>query len=251
MGKSASPHRFGVVLFDRILVAIGERGRDSARILGQALADMVAEPVAHSFEAARAAGAKLLDRPQRPPDPADLPEPGVAREIVAARQRHRRRRREPRAQAHGRSLADVLGRALLLDRHSHPWRQLRIDRRQRQPDIALGDQALDPLDARVEGGDERPIQPRRCHPNRAPPHQRAAQHQREREPASGALRSAAAHSETGESDPAADCQQRHPLRRRIEHEPGGDAGSEPDHEPRRKLRALALEEGFHPLPTNA
>ena len=48
-------------------------------------------------------------------------------------------------------------------------------------------------------------------------------------------------------DRRAEAEERFPLLRPIEREPGGDAASEPDDDPRRKLGALRLEELFQPL----
>src|SRR5205085_7787635 len=44
-----------------------------------------------------------------------------------------------------------------------------------------------------------------------------------------------------------EAQERRPLAPRIEREPGGNAAAEPDHHPRRKLRALGLKKPFQLL----
>ena len=110
--------------------------------------------------------------PSARPTPPMPPEPGVAGEIIAAGQRHRRRRRQPGAQAaSARPRASPSGAPSCLDRDPHPRRQLGVGRRQRQPQIALGDRVSTRSTLASELGDQRPLEPRRRDPGRARPDQ--------------------------------------------------------------------------------
>src|SRR5205807_1234599 len=60
-------------------------------------------------------------------------------------------------------------------------------------------------------------------------------------------RAAAAEHKADQAERGRHAQESRPLALRVEREPGGDATSEPDDEPRRQLRALGLEEPFQSL----
>ena len=80
------------------------------------------------------------------------------------------------------------------------------------------------------------------------PHQRAAERRREREPAKRPRLPVRCRARSPTRRRAAAMQRNacHSTRR-TEREPGGNAAAEADHDPRRKLRALGLEELLQPL----
>ena len=162
MGEPAAPHRLGIFLADRPLVAGGERGRDRPARSGQRCANVAVEPVANRVESAAGAGFDDSQRPDRTSDTANPPEPGVAREIVA----------DPGSAIGGGgwsrarssttcALADPGWRVLFCDRHADSRGSALPGRRQREPQIALRRQRLDPLDRRRECDDRRAFEARR------------------------------------------------------------------------------------------
>ena len=210
---------------------------------GSRAADMLAQAVRGPGRARAARRLVDRDRAERLADRANAPEPGIAREIVGAGQRHRRRRRQPRAHRDPRARRDTGGNLVLVDRHPDARRQ---GRRRRARSAAA------PCLARRDG---RPLRP--CRDTR-PPAAGSAAAARPTAPAPTPARSRASRPARTSRAPArrarcprtkpasasasADAQERQPLPRLVEREPGRDAAPEADDEPRRKLGALRLEQ---------
>jgi len=138
---------------------------------------MSAKAVAQLIEPAAGHGLDQFKRSDRPPCPAAPIEPGVTREIMAARQGHRGGRLDAGFQPDSRAGTKSLRGILCRKRNPEPGIVPR--RRQRQPHIVPRDELLDALDARVDSGDRRPLQPRRRDPRAPPPDERASRRQRQ------------------------------------------------------------------------
>ncbi len=173
--EAAPPHRLGILLVHGILVAGGERDRDSVRPLREALRDMLAEALADAVQPARLGRSNDGNFAQRLSDGADAPEPGIAREIVGSGQRHRRRRREPGSHADHGSRCDALWKLVLVDRNPNPRRKPGIVGTDKQPHRFPRSKVVDAHDPARDFGDHWPIEARLRDPGRARPDQRAAE----------------------------------------------------------------------------
>ena len=102
-----------------------------------------------------------LDRPDRPADPADALEPGVAGEIMAAGQRHRRRRLEPRLERGSAAPSPSPGaRIVLRQGNAHQRRQVpavRVARVSRRSPLAARVSTRSTLASNAD--DRRPFEP--------------------------------------------------------------------------------------------
>ena len=143
--------------------------------------------------------------------------------------------------------ASPAGALSSIDRYPDPRRQRRVAWRQGQADRALARRWLDPFDLASSDAIDWPLEPRRRHPLGPRPDQAAAQRRGKREPAERSSRSAPARAQSRQAPrPAARHRNAAHSSGRAEREPRGDAAAEADHEPRRKLRALRLEEPLKP-----
>ena len=138
--------------------------------------------------------------------------------------------------------------AVLIDRQPQPKRKSRRARADEHPRYLPRDKMVNRVHGAGELGDRGSREARLLDRGRSRPHQGAAERRREREPAERPSGAAAAERETGDRQRGAKTQDRLPLPRVAECEPGGDPASEADGEPRRKLGALRLEELLQPLP---
>ena len=112
MGKTAAPHRLGVFLADRSLVAGGQSGSDRSARSGQRGPDVTVERGPDGVQASPGGRLDHGQRSDRPPNPANAPKPGVAGEVVRSGESHRRRRLEPRAKLDRCARANPAGRSL-------------------------------------------------------------------------------------------------------------------------------------------
>ncbi len=248
MREPAPAHGVGVILADRILIAVGKSRRNSSRRAGKPFADMPSEPVSELVEAVVPARRQQLHRVEGAPDRSDLPEPGVAREIVGSGKSHRRGPGEPRPNPHLSVLRQPGRHVFGGGRHAYPRRKIGIGRRNRQPDVAFRDQRFDLLHLAVERRDRRPFDSRARNDRGARPYQGAAQGHCHCEPPDCALRATAADGETRHRQAGRNCEERNPLHLEVEREPGRDSGAEADHRPGWQLCALRLEKGLQPFP---
>ena len=201
----------------------------------------------------RPAGARGVYRPRRPErlaDRADALEPGIAREIVGPRQRHRRRRREPGAQRE--SPRPARCRPATCPRRPRPGPAAAasgsLGAQQSAGPCRVAARCSTDSTSPANSVTTGPLEPRLRRPtrpaprparSRAPPQARTSR--APGPPARCRRRSRQARKRRG------DAQERRPLPRRAEREPGRDPAAEADDEPRRKLRALRLEEPFQLL----
>jgi hypothetical protein len=160
VGEPASPHRVGVIFIHRILVASGQRDRDPGGPDRKAPLDMRAQIVAGLVEAAGLGGMHDRYRPHRLADRADLFEPGVAREVIGAGKRHRRRRREPGLEPYVGARRDARRKFVLVDRNADPRRKLGTGRPKQQPNCLLGGKIIDAFDPRGEVSHDGAFEPR-------------------------------------------------------------------------------------------
>ena len=212
---------------------------------GSARANVAVEPGANRVQPA--SGRRLGDaqRPDRPPDPADPPEPGVAGEIVAIRA-------APSAAAAG---AGREARRLLPGRRPAGASLSAIDTRtrggsalptgarvsRRSPFAAsVSTRSTLPENVTIAGRSRRgaATQSERTQ-IKAQPRHKASPNQPKRPLGAPSPRGPAEQRQPGREE-----QEARPLARPGKPEPGGDAAAEADHEPRRKLPALALEPAF-------
>src|SRR6476619_2095254 len=108
---------------------------------------------------------------------------------------------------------------------------------------------LDGKDFRGELGHDRPLKPLLGDPTGAGPHQCAAEHGRQCEPAERPSRPPTAEDEPAERACRGNTHECPPFQGSAESEPGGNAGAEADDEPGRKLGALRFEALFKlPVP---
>ena len=142
--EPAAAHRVGVVGVHRILVAGRERDGDAGRARREAATRCACEGrSALGRGRGAAAGRDHRHRPHRLADRAQSPEPGVAREIVGAGKRHRRRRREPGLDPDLGARGDPCGKLVLVDRDPHVRRKRRIAGRKGQPHRIPGRKIVD------------------------------------------------------------------------------------------------------------
>ena len=242
MGQPRAPHRLGIFLAHPGLVADRERDCDSARRPGQRRADVRAEPVAQRIEPAPARRFDQFDRADRPARPAALGEPGVAREIVPAGERHRRRWLDPRLDPDPRAAREPVGGILGRKRHTQPRHRAR--RCQREPDIVLGDELLDLFDPRVEHGDGRAIESRRGDPFAASPDEPAPRAERKPPDQQHAPEPPPPPRQPAERNAQRQDDERLPLRGPGQPQPCRDAAGEGGDEPQGQLPALGFQKGF-------
>ena len=159
-------------------------------------------------------------------------EPGVARKIIGARQRHRRRRHEPGSSAI-RAPGAIPGGTLSssIDSRSFGGRPV-VGGRTTIRVACLATRWSTVSTLPVSSRDDRPRQPRLGDPGRSRPDQRAADRRRERKPAERPSRPSAARARSRPVASAA-ARQRNacPLPRLAEREPRRDAAPEPDDRP--------------------
>src|SRR5205085_3739506 len=124
MGEARAAHRLGIRVRDAELVAGCERRGDAPL---PAIAERLADPRGEVLAPAGEARGKTLafrragDRDvERTAGPADLLEPGGAREIIAARHRHRRGRHDPGAEADRRPGDETGGELVMVDIDAQP-----------------------------------------------------------------------------------------------------------------------------------
>ena len=140
--------------------------------------NMAPQAVPQRIEASRLRRLNHFDVAERTPDRAEAAEPGVAGEIMRSGQSHGRRRHKSGANPNLRTCSDSGWSRLCLCGHAQATRQNRIQRRERQAQVALARNRFDPFDCRVETRDHRPFQPRRSNPFRTQPNQAASKRRR-------------------------------------------------------------------------
>ena len=182
------------------------------------------------------------------PTAANLLEPGVAREIVGARKRHRRRRSDPCLDL-DLALRARFRRASPLDRaRSAPAAEASV--RTARPSAGRCPWRRDnrrdstrPATSATTGRSSRgcATHDERAH-TKAQPSAAASANQPSARPA----RPLAEH-KADQGKRRRHAQERRPLAPAVEREPRGDAAPEADDDPRRELRALGLEEPLQPL----
>ena len=159
MRQSAAPHRIGIVLVDRILVASSKRNGDPGRTFGQALGNVPTQILADSVEPPRRGRLSDGDVAQGLANRADAPEPGVAREIISAGERHRWRRGQPGAHADTAPGSNSRRKVFLINRDPHLRRQGCIGRSNQQPDLVPRCEMVDRFDRPGNLRDHRMPQP--------------------------------------------------------------------------------------------
>ena len=253
--RPLAAHRLGVLFGDRILVAGGERGGDPGRAGSEGCsADMPRAGGCAARSSPRgSAGSRTSTGPIALPT-APMPlEPGVAGEIVAAGQRHRRRRREPGPEPDQRPARQPVRRVLVVDRHPNPRRQRRIGGAQRQPERRLWRRDVRPArpgpsnlgrPAAARAAARRPT-PTRAQ-TRAQPSVAASANQPSARPARPLPRR-----EAGQRQRGRDAQERRPVASAGRARTRRRCRAEADREPRRQLRALAPRGAFEPLASRA
>src|SRR3954471_9864856 len=97
MREAARSHCLGVFLADPILIARDERYGDAGLVARKPGANMPGKAQPDGFEPAASTWLHNFNRSKRLPDRSNALEPGIAREVVSAREGHWRRRREPGA----------------------------------------------------------------------------------------------------------------------------------------------------------
>jgi hypothetical protein len=186
-----------------------------------------------------------FDRPYCPPGGADPLEPEVAREVMTAGKRHRRRRHEPRTNPDLSARRQPRGRLLFRHRHSDPWHKALVQRRQGESHIALGSQRFDRFDPRAEGRHHGLFKRRRRNQLASRPDQAATRSHCQAAEQQDAADPSASERQRQASQPKLHRDERFPLPWSRHPQPGSDAGAKGGNEPQRQLRALAFQKAFN------
>ena len=245
MREPTAPHRLGILLADRILVA-GHKGDGDPRLAArQPAVDMPRQPCRTRSSPPRGPG-----RPARPAPATCRPRrsPGTTR-----RGRSRRSRAPPSAAAASAARASGLA-PLTSPSGALSWSTDTRTRGGSAGRPAPGSGGPCPWRPSARPVRSSPRAPRSlgrsslgAPPIRRAPTPGAAERRGTARTSRAPVRSAPARRKAAQAKPGRETNERSPVERPAEREPGGDAGAEPDHQPRRKLRALRLEQPFKPL----
>ena len=184
---------------------------------------MLAEAAARALEPVRLGRLHHDQGAHRLTDRSDAPKPGVPREIVSSRERHRRRRRQPRFHPDLRTRRDPGWQILLVERDPDVRRKRTAGGRDEQPDRVPGSQIIDRFDPARHIANCRAAEPRLRHPIRAHPNQCATEGRRQREPAERAARAAAAQDKADQRQRRRCAEEGCPLVLRVKREPRRDS----------------------------
>ena len=207
---------------------------------------MPVEPAAQIIEPAGRRRLQHLDPAQRTSSAADPRKPGIAGVVMASRQGHRHRRRQPGAKPQPCPRAKPGRRALVRNRYpDQRWKRRGFIGRKSQPDRLARREIFDPLYPGSELGDDRRTHARRRHPFAPPPDQQQTQRRRTGKSGDRASDPPPSENRRKQRKPAREAGEGSPPQRVGKGEPRRNAKPKTDHEPQRKLLPLLLQKGFN------